>query len=132
MHQTPWSFDVLDRAPKSCFARKEHGGPLVPTQFKSTIRSTTNPSPGCSGLRPRMERQLVTPTMASGFSSAYQKARYEKSPCSIERAPVTKRRSSSPDWTPSGKELQRHVNGRQQQTKCHRENDRPRWSNSLF
>jgi hypothetical protein len=73
MHQTLWSFDVLDRAPKSRFARKEHGAYLSPTQFKSTIRSTTTPPLGYSGLRPQMERQPVTETMPSGFFSRCEK-----------------------------------------------------------
>jgi len=53
----------------------EHGAHLAPAKFKSTIRSTTNRSLGCNGLRPQMERQLVTETMPSGFFSRYQKAR---------------------------------------------------------
>src|SRR6266581_3990179 len=57
------------------FARKEHGAHLAPAKFKSTIRSTTNRSLGCNGLRPQMERQLVTETMPSGFFSRYRKAR---------------------------------------------------------
>src|SRR5450756_832348 len=74
MHRTLWPFDVLDRAPKSCFARRNHGAHLVPAKFKSSVRSTTNPSSSSSGWRPQMARRLVTETIPSGFFSRYRKA----------------------------------------------------------
>src|SRR5216684_1196766 len=67
MHQTLWLFAVVDYAPNSCFAWRERGPRRAPAKFKSTIRSTTNPSLGYSGLCPRTERPLVTKTMQLDF-----------------------------------------------------------------
>src|ERR1700682_6231954 len=50
---------TVDHAPNSCLARRERGARRAPAKFKSTIRSTTNPSLGYSGLCLRMERPLV-------------------------------------------------------------------------
>src|SRR6266478_5211983 len=63
MHQPLWLSAVVDYTPNSCFAWRKRGPRRAPAKFKSTIRSTTNPSLGYSGLYPRMERPLVTKTM---------------------------------------------------------------------
>ncbi len=67
------------------------GPPETPTAAVSPEKTTGTSPPGtparrvdipakpqdtdCNGLRPQMERQLVTETMPSGFFSRYQKAR---------------------------------------------------------
>src|SRR6266550_4118611 len=106
MHRTLWLFAVVDYAPNSCFARRECGARRAPAKFKSTIRSTTNPLVGCSGLCPRMERLPVTRTMQLSFCGRYQKAHGRKS-----------------DW---------YVSGHRQQTNCRRGNDDRRGKTSFL
>src|SRR5882762_8379049 len=102
MHQTLWPFAVVDYAPNSCFARRECGAGRAPAKFESTIRSTTNPSSGYSGLCPRMEPRLVTKTMQLSFCGRCQKAH--------------------------GRKLDWHVGGHRQRMKCHRADDEPQLS----
>src|ERR1700681_1206600 len=125
MHQTLWLFAVVDHAPKSCFARWERGARRTQAKFRSTIRSTTSPSLGYIGLCPRMERRLVTTTMQLSCCGRCGKVHGSKSACSMDGAPVKKRRSNSPDWIASGRKLDWHVSGHRQRTKCHRGNDEP-------